>query len=89
MTALVEPRVDVRAHRLRLRRRAAVVTGAVGLLASALFVATLMVGSFGLTATTSLTLNRRRWRSALSVSKVEYSRLLKGFGDTASSSDAR
>jgi iron complex transport system permease protein len=51
MTAVVERRVDVRAHRLRLRRRAAVVTGALAAVAAALFVATMMVGSFGLTAT--------------------------------------
>jgi iron complex transport system permease protein len=51
MTTLVERRVDVRAHRLRLRRRTIVVTGALAALAAALFVVTMMVGSFGLTAT--------------------------------------
>ena len=44
--------------------------------------------SRGLRATMSLTLNRRRCRKALSVSNEEYSRLLKGFGDDAPSSEA-
>ena len=38
MTVLVEPRVDVRGHRLRLRRRALLVTGGLACLAFALFV---------------------------------------------------
>jgi len=48
MTTLVEPRVGVRAHRLRLRRRATVVTAALASVACALFVVTMMVGSFPL-----------------------------------------
>jgi iron complex transport system permease protein len=51
MTTLVERRVDVRAQRLRLRRRAILVTGALAAVMGALFVVTMMVGSFGLTAT--------------------------------------
>jgi iron complex transport system permease protein len=50
MATLVAPRAGVRAHRLRLRRRATAVTAALAALACALFVVTMMVGSSLLSA---------------------------------------